>query len=365
MRYHIALTNSVAERIRKESVKESKVPQSDLSFLVKSLNASFLVQKSYPVKFIDQIRSKISGTPEIWAFSRTLASQFGSDDLIFCPGEEIGIPLASNFSANKERPKIAVWFHRISGPRGRVALKLFRIAHQVDLFIVSSRANQHFLNHYLNIPDSRILFFWQPLDCNYFRPGDPSSNKTRPVVVSVGLEQRDYRLLAAATEKLDVDVKVSGFSKFHSRTPRNFPKVMPDNMSNKWYELPELIRLYHDADVVVICLKQNISSAGVTALLEAMACRKPIVAVRTQGLVDYLSDEKAIISIEPGDVIGLQKAILYLLDNPQEAQLRAERAYQIVLERHNLEKQVGVLTKFFIEKGGKPLTLKLSSKCSN
>ena len=346
MQYHIALTCPTAERIRRESLEQSKVPRSDLSLLAKSLNASFLIQKSYPVQPQDLIRSQLSGTPEIWAFSRAMVPQLGSNDLIFCPGEEIGIPLASNFSTKKERPKIAVWFHRIAGSRGRVALKLFKIADQVDLFIVSSRSNQNFLSQYLNIPKSKILFFWQPLDCDFFRPRDCSSNNTRPIVASIGLEQRDYRLLAAATEKLDVDVKVSGFSKFYSRSSRAFPKVMPSNMTNERYSLPELIQLYQDADVVTICLKQNISSAGVTALLEAMAFRKPIVAVRTHGLIDYLSDEQAIISIEPGDVIGLQKAILYLLNNPQEAQLRAERAYQLVLERHNLEKQVEVLANF-------------------
>lgn len=346
MPYHIALTYPTAERIKQESLKPSTVPRSDLSLLAKSLNARYLFQKSYPVQPQDLICSQLSGTPEIWSFSRALVSQLGSNDLIFCPGEEIGMPLASNFGAKKERPKIAVWFHRIAGPKGRTALKLFKIADRVDLFIVSSRSNQNFLREYLNVPKSKILFFWQPLDCDFFKPRDFSSNNTRPIVASIGLEQRDYRLLAAATENLDVDVKVSGFSKFYSRSARTFPKVMPSNMTNERYSLPELIQLYQDADVVAICLKQNISSAGVTALLEAMAFRKPIVAVRTRGLTDYLSDEKAIISIEPGDAIGLQKAILYLLNNPQEARLRAERAYQLVLERHNLEKQVELLANF-------------------
>lgn len=346
MQYHIALTNPTTERIKKESLKPSTVPRSDLSLLAKSLNARYLIQKSYFIQPQDLICSQLSGTPEIWSFSRALVSQLGSNDLIFCPGEEIGMPLASSFSVKKKRPKIAVWFHRIAGPRGRVALKLLQIADRVDLFIVSSRTNQKFLKEYLNVPQSKILFFWQSLDCDFFKPRDFSSNNTRPIIASVGMEQRDYKLLAAATENLDVDVKVSGFSKFYSRSARSFPKVMPANMTNERYNLPELIQLYQDADVIAICLKQNISAAGVTALLEAMAFRKPIVAVRTRGLTDYLSDDKAIISIEPGDVIGLQKAILYLLNNPQEAQLRAKRAYKLVLERHNLERQVEILANF-------------------
>jgi glycosyltransferase involved in cell wall biosynthesis len=166
------------------------------------------------------------------------------------------------------------------------------------------------------------------------------------MVTSVGLEQRDYRLLAGATERLDIDVKVAGFSQFFSRIAECFPKEMPENMTNKRYSLPELIELYHNADVVAVCLKENDGAAGITALLEAMACKRAIVCVRTKGLAYYLSDERAVMTIEPGDVAGLQAAILYLLNNPQEAKLRAERAYELVWAKHDLEKQVRVLTEF-------------------
>jgi glycosyltransferase involved in cell wall biosynthesis len=340
LKYYIVLTSSTAERITKESLEPRTVPRSDLKLLAQSLNASFLIQESYPIKFIDRIRAQFSGTPENWAFARALAAQLGPDDVVFCPGEEIGIPLASVCSAKKERPKIAVWFHRIAGLKSRVALKIFNIANSVDLFLVITRPNQNFLCRYLNLSDSQVHFFWHSIDCDFFKPGTVSSNKTRPIVASVGLERRDYMLLAAATEELDVSVKVSGFSQFQSRIARTFPQPMPKNMSNEFYELPDLIQLYRDADVVAVCLKQSLGAAGLTAVLEAMCFKKPIVAVRTKGLTDYLSDEQAIISVEPGDAVGLKKAILYLLNNPQEAKLRAERAYQLVLERHNLEKQV-------------------------
>lgn len=340
MKYYIVLTSSTAERITKESSEPRTVPRSDLKLLAQSLNASFLIQESYPIKFIDRIRAQLSGTPENWAFARALAAQLGPDDVVFCPGEEIGIPLASVCSAKKERPKIAVWFHRIAGLKGRVALKIFNIAKSVDLFLVVTRSNQNFLRRYLNLPDSQVQLFCYATDCNFFTPGTASANKARPIIASVGLEQRDYKLLAAATKKLDVSVKVAGFSQFQSRIARAFPQAMPENMSNEFYELPDLIQLYRDADIVAVCLKQSLGAAGSTTLLEAMSCKKTIVAVRTKGLTDYLSDEQAIISVEPGDAVGLKKAILYLLNNPQEAKLRAERAYQLVLERYNLEQQV-------------------------
>lgn len=349
MKYHIVLTNIHAERIRKECLPQSTLPKSDLVLLAESLDASFIEQQDYPVKPIDRIRAQLSGTPENWAFARAIASQLQPDDIVFCPGEEIGIPLASVCGTKYKRPKIIVWFHRITGLRTRVALKLLNIGNLVDLAVVSSRSNQIFLQNHLKLKKEKILFWWHPINIDYFSSkiaASTPSNKSRPLVTSVGLERRDYNMLAAATEQLDLDVKVAGFSQFQSRAAKNFPQVMPANMSNKKYSLPELLQLYADADIVAICLKENDGTCGVTVLLEAMACRKPIVCTHTKGLSDYLDDEQAMMIIQPGDVAGLQEAILYLLDNPQEAEYRAERAFRLAMKRCHVEGQVNVLAKF-------------------
>ena len=344
MKYYIVLTKINAERIRKESQKRSQVQRSDLLLLSQNLNASFIEQRDYPIRLVDRICAQLSSTPENWAFARSIAAQLKSDDIVFCPGEEIGIPLARVCSQSPENLKIVVWFHRITGLRTRVALKLFKIADLLDLAVVSNLTNKNFLKNYLGLLDKQILFLWHLVDGKYFAP-ETSSPKPRSVVMSVGLEYRDYNLLAAATAELDVEVKIAGFSQFQSRTA-NLPKVMPRNMSNQRYSLSALLELYHQADLVVICLKENTAAAGVTVLLEAMCCKKPIICTRTTGLDEYLSNEQAIMTIEPGDLIGLQKAILYLLEHPEEAKFRAERAYQLASERHNLEQQVEVLANF-------------------
>ena len=349
LNYYIVLTKIHTQRIKEECSPQSTLPKSDLVLLAENLGASFIEQDDYPVKPIDRIRAQLSSTPENWAFARAIASQLKPDDVVFCPGEEIGIPLVSVCGAKQERPKIVVWFHRITGLRSRIALKLFRIGQLVDLAVVSNRPNQIFLQNYLNLTEEQILFWWHTINVDYFASkmlSTSSSKNPRPLVVSCGLERRDYKLLAAATSNLDLDVKVAGFSQFQSRAAKHFPKILPENMSNKRYSFPELMKLYYDADVVAVCLKQNNGLAGVTVLLEAIACRKPIVCTRTKGLNEYLNDEQAIMTIEPGDVIGLQKSILYLLEHPEEAKQRAERAYQLVCQRHNLEQPVDVLAQF-------------------
>ena len=346
MKYHIILTRVTAKRIEQECAAPKRTPKSDLTLLAQNLNASFIKPQSLTISYKDKILANLSSTPENWAYARSLSSQLESDDVVFCPGEEIGIPLAKVCYAKKNKPKIVVWFHRITGLRSRIALKLFKISHSVDLSVVSSRPNQDFLNSYFNWKRDRILFWRHPIDSSYFVPGLASSNKSKPIVASIGLEQRDYKLLAAATENLDVDVKVAGFSQFQTRIANNFPKVMPHNMTNRKYQPSELIQLYHDADIIVIPLKENYGAAGITVLLEAMSCQKPIVCVRTKGLKNYLSDPNALITVKPGDTASLQKAILHLLNNPQEAKLRARKAHELIWTKHNLESQVKILTDF-------------------
>ena len=346
MKYYIVLTEAIGRSVQKNLDRE-EVPKIDLVLLAQSLNATFIRSNSLPATFIDKICALFSSTPENWAFARQISSQLKPEDVVFCPGEEIGIPLVYMYRSRKTRPKIIVWFHRITGLRSRIVLKVLNIASMVNLAVVSSNSNKKFLQNYLNFAREQILFWRHPIDCNYFESKNfIASPKTRPLIVSVGLEQRDYRLLAAATERLNLDVKVAGFSQFQTRIAKSFPRVMPENMTNKEYQWSELVRLCYDADVFVIPLKENKTAAGITVLLEAMSCRKAIVCVRTTGLAEYLTDEEIIMTVKPEDIKGLKKAIAYLLNNPAEAKARGDRAYKLVLEKHNLERQVEVLAQF-------------------
>ena len=346
MKYHIVLTKVHAERLRKASSVAGELPKFDLSILAERLNAAFILPKAYPVQFVDRIRANLAGSPENWAYARAIASKLGANDVVFCPGEEIGIPLAGVCRHRRDRPKIVVWFHRITGLKARIALKQFKLDRMVDLAVASSTANLKFLQNYLDLKRSQILLWWNPVDVDYFAAKTHAAPNSRPLVVSSGLERRDYRLLAAATADLDLDVKIAGFSQFQSRTARNLPEVMPENMSNQKYSLPELVELYHRADLVVLCLRENDGTCGVTVLLEAMSCGKTIVCTHTTGLKDYLQDQNAITVVDPGDVAELQTAIVHLLNNPQEAKLKGELAYKLAKKHYDVNGQIDVLAKF-------------------
>jgi glycosyltransferase involved in cell wall biosynthesis len=180
-------------------------------------------------------------------------------------------------------------------------------------------------------------------DTTFFTPGPASLDKRRPVITSGGLEKRDYRTLAAATYDLDVDVKISAFSPNAAKTARAFPKVIPDNMSHGFYDWPELVQLYRDADIVVISLLNNNYSAGLTTLFEAMACRRPVVITKIQGLINDLAASGIVTGVNPEDPTGLRQAIVNLLNNPKEAEAQAQRGYELTLRQYNSEQYIKTL----------------------
>lgn len=325
-----------------QDANEGKCPRHIMWQLSQLLGATIHEPTGNPVLPIDKIRAKLaSNKPEHWALARALSSQLTSDDLILCPSEDIGIPVAALCGAKPDRPRIVLIIHNLDRPRGRLALKLFRLAQKVDLFITPARPQADFLRRYLHLPEERIWVLLDQTDVKFFTPGSASKDKQRPLIVSLGLEKRNYRTLAEATHDLNVDVKVSGFStsklkeEYALPKSRRFPKTIPANMSCRFYEWSEVVQLYRDADIVVVSLVDNKYAAGIQVLHESLACRRPVVVTRTRGLSEYLEPPGILTIVNPGDPTELRQAIMNLLNNPQEAESQAQRGHELVLKERN------------------------------
>jgi len=340
--YHLALGCSIDLESIAHDAEVGLCPRHVMWGISQRLGATIHQPSGDPVSFFDKIRSKISSRPEHWALARKLSESLDSNDTIYCTGEDSGIPIATLCGAKRNRPKIAVFFHNIDRPRGRLATKLLRLADNIDLFVSNTSLQLDFFRN-LGVPESRLLMLPEQTDTAFFTPGVSTPNQQRPIIASVGLEKRDYRLLAEATADLDVDVKISGFSKDAIAMAQAFPETLPANMSRKFYSWPDLVQLYRDADVVAVSVTENKFCAGLTSMLEAMVCRRPVVVTKTQGLADYLAHPGIATVINPGDAKGLRSAIAKLLNNPQEAQAQARCGYELALEKHNSEHYIEVL----------------------
>lgn len=262
--------------------------------------------------------------------------QLTAEDVVFCTDENVGLPIATLCGRKEKRPKIVLFVHNLNRVRGRLALKLFEACKRVDLFMTASYQQADFLRNYLNLPEHRVcLFPYQPTDTSFFKPQIFATDKLRPLIASGGLEQRDYRTLIAATESLNVEVKISAASPIKTIDSQTFPEVIPANISYGYYDWKSLVELYCNADIVVITLYPNNFQAGLSTLFEALACRKPVIITRASGIIQELIDAKAVLGVNPGDCNGLRQIINALLTNPQQREAIAQKGYQMVLERYN------------------------------
>lgn len=304
--------------------------------LAQVLGATIHAPRGEAASWTDRARARLAGPPAMWAMARRVAAETGPSDVIFCSSEAGGLQIAEACASSGHKAKICMFVHNLDRPRGRLALKLFRVARRVDLLLACSSVQVKFLRQYLGLGESRVRFVWDHTDNDFFTRGKPEPGRTRPLIVSVGLEKRDYVTLAAATATLDVDVKVSGFSEDATVLAQTFPREIPANMSRGFYTWSDLLQLYRSADLIVVSVHENRYAAGVQSLMEAMACGRPVVVTASAGLASYLDDATGI-SVPPGDTAAMRAAISRTLADRPAAECRANKGYELATRRHAIE----------------------------
>jgi len=348
MSYHIALntTNNI-ETIVSE-VKSGKHPAHVMWEISQILKAKIHQPINLDILPKDRKLTQIIGFPEHWALARQLSEKLNENDVIYCDGEHLGIPIATLCSQKEKRPKIAVLFHNINRPKGYLALNFFQVINSIDLFVTGTNSQTKFLRRYLNLPENRIFQIpsHPSTDTSFFSPERAFQKKLRPLIVSGGLEKRDYKTLANATIDLNIDVKICDFSPNKTASKRTFPEIMPKNMFCGFYKWKDLVQLYCDADLVVLPLLKNNYQAGLSTLFEAMACKRPVIVTRSPkaGIINELIDSGLITGVKFGDAVELKQAIEKLLNNPELVKHQAQLGYKFVCNYHNHSRYIQDLT---------------------
>jgi glycosyltransferase involved in cell wall biosynthesis len=296
-------------------------------------------QRDQPNAF-DRLRSRLIGSSESWALARRLADQLTRNDVVYCQSESVGLPLVALLGKRSTRPKVFLFGHNLARRRGHMAGRLFHLASRTEALGVCCSTQAEFLQHKLGIPESRIHLLLEHVDNRFFSPGPASPDKARPLIVGVGLEKRDYRTLAQASHDLDVDVRISGFSRYAALMAKSFPDPLPANMTRRYYAWPELVQLYRDADIVVAPVIPCPYAAGVTTLMEGVCCRRPVIVTRSPGLSDYLNPNDGLSIVEPFDSGGLRQAIIQLLKHPETTQEQAELGFRLGSRRYDFNQAV-------------------------
>jgi glycosyltransferase involved in cell wall biosynthesis len=190
------------------------------------------------------------------------------------------------------------------------------------------------------LPPEHVVTVRLGVDERFFSP-QPQPETDDPVVLAVGKDlARDYRTFVEAVAGLGVRAEIACL-------PRNLEGIaLPPRVRARFVGPGELRQLYREAACVVIPQRRpeypyGSEGGGLTALLEAMASSRAVVASERPILLDYVVPEESALLVPPEDAAALAAAIERLLGQRALAARLGESA------RRNVED--GLTTRRFAE----------------
>jgi glycosyltransferase involved in cell wall biosynthesis len=277
-----------------------------------------------------QIRSDVYLATLSWMKSRRYP-------LVFTWSERAGIPFAAYKQILQLNSRFVNMFQCWSDRQELVITKM-NLFSAMDEIIVHCTSMKHKLIA-LGADAERIHIIPYSIDQSFYAP-QPDAAPEKGLILSVGEPRtRDYASLIKAVDGLPCNLNIAASGHWYAREKNNHIKSrVPDNVTVIRY-LPqiELRKLYASAEFVVLPIHDLVYSAGATSTLEASAMARPVVAFRSQGIMDYIIDGETGILVDPGDFNALRDAIQNLLSNPAEARRLGQNARQRIEEELNLE----------------------------
>jgi glycosyltransferase involved in cell wall biosynthesis len=255
-------------------------------------------------------------------------------DVVFSDGEHVGIPLALAMRGlGLTTPHLVIGHHLTS--RAKVPLLRNLRAHdRMNRILVHSHMQEELARARLGIPDAKLAFVPYYADQDFWKPMGKAEER---LVVAAGSEHRDYATMAAACGDLDTRVYVAAGSVHSPSSTFSNPARWPANFESGFAGYTALRDLYSRASVVVVPIVETDFQAGVTTVLEAMACGKAVVTTATRGQAGAIRDGITGICVAPGDAAALKGAVQRLLENPEERARLGRAAREAVLEEYRVE----------------------------
>jgi glycosyltransferase involved in cell wall biosynthesis len=208
--------------------------------------------------------------------------------------------------------------HRISSPKKGLFFGPLSAASAIDELFLYATSQQKYATDVLKLPAAGVPLIAFHADSRFFRPIDAVSNQPRPrkMVSAAGLEWRDYPTLIDVARQLpEVDFHIAAASPWSKHKDQTVGESLPDNVTVRRHDYDSLRSLYLSSDCVAVPLYETDFQAGVTTILEAMACGIPVITSKTTGQTDVIRDCENGLYVSPGDAPALRSAIESVLSD--------------------------------------------------
>ena len=232
--------------------------------------------------------------------------------------EDEALPLA--VLPRRPRPLVAI-AHNLTRHRLVALQRGTRWLRRIDRLVVLSREQERYALG-AGVPAEQVRFVHDKVDHRFFTPADEGEGG---YVLAVGSESRDYATFVEAMRRLGVPAVVVALSQWFGAMDLG---PVPDSVSvRSGLSFPELRALYDGAAAVAVpVLPGTRYAAGVNAVLEGMAMRRPLVVSATPGLDGHLDDGDTMLTVPPGDPAALAAGLERALSDGAASAERAARA---------------------------------------
>jgi glycosyltransferase involved in cell wall biosynthesis len=224
-----------------------------------------------------------------------------------------------------------------SKPKKAIPLRLTR--RSIDRVIAPAPLQRRFLAERLGIPADRIVGTHWLVDAGYWRPIE----REQDTICAVGQEMRDYATLVAALRGLPVPCHIAVGTTVFGTTSDHWwrdslgGEGLPDTITVGPRSFDELRELYARSRFVVVPLIPSDNDNGITAIQEAMAMGRAVIATRTPGQVGVLEDGVNCVLVAPHDPAALREAIERLWNDPGLCARLGAAGRRFVEESNGLE----------------------------
>jgi glycosyltransferase involved in cell wall biosynthesis len=318
------------------------VPRKDYVTIARRLKADLLDWSAARRTWLLRLLSALLGNAAVQAL---LAFQRrGRYDVILADGEHIGIPLALLLKFTRSRTRHVVIGHRLSATKKRPFFRWLRVQTHMHAMVLHSRYQHDLALKELKFRSDQLVLVPYQVDPEFWRPIPATEER---LIASAGLEFRDYPTLFEAVDGLDARLVVGAASHWSKRRNTALAVQRPSNVEVSSYDYRQLRELFSRAAIVAVPVDDVDFQAGITTILEAMAMGKPVIATHTYGQTDVVEDRRSVtrgaedrsrpisllrtvaeeqdLEIEPNgfyvppkDPAALRRAIVFLLDHPED-----------------------------------------------
>lgn len=257
-------------------------------------------------------------------------------------GKFLGIP--ANITSVHSTDPWRKWYH--------VALDVLTSG-LTDMYISTSEAGRMAVHHRERIPLSKILTIPNGIDLTKYTPEHVDSQKLKHFRKIFEIDPRTQVIGIVANlckmkgHKIIVDALPS--------IQKSFPELKCLFVGTDFLngEIHRYVNEKHLEHIIVFTefqkdIPEMLSLLDVfllpsqweglpTALLEAMAMKRPIVASSVGGIPEIIISEQTGLLIPPEDPDALAEAVVFLLENPHVAHAMGEASYKLIREHFSVQ----------------------------